>query len=106
MNNIESYLISYSSPLLQILGSASLLSFPEFYSGYSRTDQLLKRAAGEGANFRYGFFSERKSYFEEMGKFNFKPKISKIYSFEDAPLALESMVSENHFGKVVVTVTS
>lgn len=66
-------------------------------------EQTLKRAAGDGAKFRYGFFSEREQYFDIMKKFKFKPKISQEFEFDEAPRAFESMIKDKHSGKIVIT---
>jgi len=103
MNHIDSNLISYSSPLLELIGSASLLSLPEFLKSQQTAEQTLKRAAGDGAKFRYGFFSEREQYFDIMKNFKFKPKISQEFEFDEAPRAFESMIKDKHSGKIVIT---
>ena len=102
MNYLESHLISYSSPLLELIGSASILSLPEFALCHRRVEESLRETAGSGAHFRFGIFSEKEKYFDEIKKFNFKPKISKVFPFENVHEALESLTSEKHFGKVVI----
>ena len=103
MNHIESYLISYSSPLLELMGSPSLLTLPEFLKSQQTAESILKTAAGEGASFRYGFFSEREQYFDIMKNFKFKPKISKVFEFDETPQAFDSFIKDKHSGKIVIS---
>lgn len=102
MNYEKSYLISYSSPLMQMLGSLSAMTVPEFILVHKKAQADLQKEAGSGAEFRFGFFTERQAYFKEISKVNFKPSISKVFDFENVPAAYESMMSDSHFGKIVI----
>ena len=79
------------------------MTLPEFTGIHRHVEKAIKKEAGDGAQFRFGFFTERKQYFDLIKDFDFKPKISKIFRFEDVPEAFESMIEENHFGKIVIT---
>ena len=103
MNYLESYLISYTSPLLELIGSASILSLPEFALGHRRVEEALLANSGAGGNFRYGLFSERTEYFDLITQFKFKPNISKIFSFDDVPSAFNSMMCDEHMGKIIIS---
>ena len=102
MKHEKSFLISYSSPLMQMLGSMSAMSVPEFILVHQKVQSELRKEAGVGAEFRFGIFCERQAYFEQISKVNFKPTISKVFDFESVPEAFESMVSDSHFGKIVI----
>ena len=102
MKHDKSFLISYSSPLMQMLGSMSAMSVPEFILVHQKVQSELRKEAGVGAEFRFGIFCEREAYFEQISKINFKPTISKVFDFENVPEAFESMVSDSHFGKIVI----
>jgi len=53
-------------------------------------------------NLDLAFFTERPAYFNEISKVDFKPSISKVFDFQNVPEAYESMMSDSHFGKVVI----
>lgn len=84
-------------------GSLEIKSIKKVNLNQQTAEQTLKRAAGDGAKFRYGFFSEREQYFDIMKNFKFKPKISQEFEFDEAPRAFESMIKDKHSGKIVIT---
>lgn len=85
-----------------MLGSLSAMTVPEFILVHKKAQADLQKEAGSGAEFRFGFFTERQAYFKEISKVNFKPSISKVFDFENVPAAYESMMSDSHFGKIVI----
>ena len=101
-----SFLVSYSSPLLQMIDTSPVQSLGEFISLQRNLQNQLRHQGGAGLNFRYGFFSSTKSGLDLLCGIvrdnKIVPKVSKVYNFDEVPEAYHDMVNNRHFGKVVV----
>ena len=108
MHHANSHLISYSSPLLQMLDTTPLKAAPDFVLLHQQLQNQLRREGGAGIHFRYGFFSTNQCGLGQLSDLMVKnrilPKISKCYQFDQVPEAYDDMLNNRHFGKVVVQV--
>ena len=106
MNHESSHLVSYSSPLIQMVENDLVTSLPTFFAHRKSIEDQLRSEGGVGLNLRYGFFNYSTCSFKKLHQNlranQIKPFISETFSFSEAPEAFHSMSTKRHFGKVVI----